>query len=237
MYRLFDGFIDIGSERLEAVDVCLGAASFLVVACGGVLIGLVFGMIGTLTTKFTERTPVLEPLIVMTYAYIAYLTAEATSTSSILAITFCGMFMKQYVEYNISKKSSATIEYILKMAASIMETIIFMFMGLSTVSNSHSWNTGFVLVTIVACLLYRFVGVFLFSYLANRTRLIKLELSDMLIMSYGGIRGAVAFALALILDESKVPRKKEFVTATIAVVFFTVFVQVFGLTVFGYLSA
>jgi NhaP-type Na+/H+ or K+/H+ antiporter len=48
----------------------------------------------------------------------------------------------------------------------------------------------------------------------------------MLIMSYGGIRGAVAFALALILDESKIPRKKEFVTATIVVVFFTVFVQV-----------
>ena len=45
-------------------------------------------------------------------------------------------------------------------------------------------------------------------------------------MSYGGIRGAVAFALALILDESKIPRKKEFVTATIVVVFFTVFVQV-----------
>jgi sodium/hydrogen exchanger-like protein 3 len=42
----------------------------------------------------------------------------------------------------------------------------------------------------------------------------------MLIMSYSGIRGAVAFALALILDESKIPRKKEFVTATIAVVFF-----------------
>ncbi len=45
-------------------------------------------------------------------------------------------------------------------------------------------------------------------------------------MSYGGLRGAIAFALALILDETKIPRKKEFVTATIAVVFFTVFLQV-----------
>ena len=45
-------------------------------------------------------------------------------------------------------------------------------------------------------------------------------------MSYGGIRGAVAFALALILDENKIARKKEFVTATIFVVFFTVFFQV-----------
>ena len=49
---------------------------------------------------------------------------------------------------------------------------------------------------------------------------------DMLIMSYGGLRGAIAFALALILDETKIERKKEFVTATIAVVFFTVFIQV-----------
>ena len=48
----------------------------------------------------------------------------------------------------------------------------------------------------------------------------------MIIMSYGGLRGAIAFALALILDETKIPRKKEFVTATIAVVFFTVFIQV-----------
>lgn len=48
----------------------------------------------------------------------------------------------------------------------------------------------------------------------------------MLIMSYGGIRGAVAFALALILNEDIITRKKEFVTATTAVVLFTVFVQV-----------
>jgi sodium/hydrogen exchanger-like protein 3 len=135
------------------------------------------------------------------------------------------MFMKQYVEFNISKKSNATIEYILKMLASIMETIIFMFMGLSTVSDHHSWNTGFVLITLASCTVYRIFGVLIFANLANRWRLLELTLTDMLIMSYGGIRGAVAFALALILDESKIPRKKEFVTATIAVVFFTVFVQ------------
>ena len=145
---------------------------------------------------------------------------------SLNRITFCGMFMKQYIEFNISKKSNATIEYVLKMLASIMETIIFMFMGLSTVSDNHSWNTGFIVTTIVACTVYRIVGVIIFANIANRWRLLELQMTDMLIMSYGGIRGAVAFALALILDETKVPRKKEFVTATIAVVFFTVFLQV-----------
>jgi len=133
--------------------------------------------------------------------------------------------MKQYVEYNISKKSNATIEYVFKMLASIMETIIFMFMGLSTISDNHSWNTGFVVITLVSCTIYRILGVVIFANIANHWRLLELTTTDMLIMSYGGIRGAVAFALALILDESKIPRKKEFVTATIAVVFFTVFVQ------------
>ena len=68
------------------------------------------------------------------------------------------MFMKQYVGYNIAKKSNATIEYVLKMLASIMETIIFMFMGLSTISDNHSWNTGFVIITIIACTVYRMIG-------------------------------------------------------------------------------
>jgi len=75
-------------------------------------------------------------------------------------------------------------------------------------------------------LFFVYLGITLFANLANCWRLLELTHIDMLIMSYGGLRGAIAFALALILDETKIPRKKEFVTATIAVVFFTVFLQV-----------
>lgn len=45
-------------------------------------------------------------------------------------------------------------------------------------------------------------------------------------MSYGGLRGAVAFALVILLDRTKVPAKDYFVATTIVVVFFTVIVQV-----------
>lgn len=45
-------------------------------------------------------------------------------------------------------------------------------------------------------------------------------------MSYGGLRGAVAFALVILLDKNKVPAKDYFVATTIVVVFFTVIVQV-----------
>lgn len=69
-------------------------------------------------------------------------------------------------------------------------------------------------------------GVAIFANLANLRRLLELSRIDMLIMSYGGLRGALAFALALVLDENITARKKEFVTAAIVVILFTVFVQV-----------
>lgn len=47
-----------------------------------------------------------------------------------------------------------------------------------------------------------------------------------MVMSYGGLRGAVAFALVILLDRAKVKAKDYFVATTIVVVFFTVIVQV-----------
>ncbi len=48
----------------------------------------------------------------------------------------------------------------------------------------------------------------------------------MLIMAYGGLRGALAFALALVLDGNITARKNEFITASTVVILFTVFIQV-----------
>ena len=48
-------------------------------------------------------------------------------------------------------------------------------------------------------------------------------------MAYGGMRGGVAFALVLLVDGEKVPHAPMFVTTTIAVVFWTSFVQ--GITI------
>lgn len=48
-------------------------------------------------------------------------------------------------------------------------------------------------------------------------------------MSYGGLRGAVAFALVLVVNEQIIPTKKMMVTTIIAIVYFTVFLQ--GMTI------
>lgn len=48
--------------------------------------------------------------------------------------------------------------------------------------------------------------------IANRFRLHKLDKVEKFVMAYGGLRGAVAFALVLLIDEKVVPLKKMFVT-------------------------
>ena len=64
------------------------------------------------------------------------------------------------------------------------------------------------------------------AYFANRFRIKKLSWTEQLIMMYGGLRGGVAFALVLLLEESFAPHAKMFVTTTLAMVYWTVFVQV-----------
>lgn len=62
--------------------------------------------------------------------------------------------------------------------------------------------------------------------IANYFRLHKLNGVEKFVMSFGGLRGAIAFALVLLIDPVRIPRQPLFLTATISVVFFTVFVQV-----------
>ncbi|XP_074439440.1 sodium/hydrogen exchanger 5 isoform X3 [Larus michahellis] len=145
-------------------------------------------------------------------------------------VTFCGICCKKYVEANISQKSRTTVKYTMKTLASSSETIIFMFLGISAVDTSKwAWDTALVLGTLFFILLFRAVGVVLQTCVLNRFRLIPLDRIDQVVMSYGGLRGAVAFALVILLDREKVKAKDYFVATTIVVVFFTVIVQ--GLTI------
>ncbi len=82
---MFENFLTIGENNLLPMDFFLGFVSFFVVTIGGILVGIIFGFIAVFMTKYTDRTPVLEPLIVFIYAYIAYIIAEMTGLSGILA--------------------------------------------------------------------------------------------------------------------------------------------------------
>ncbi|KAK2844894.1 hypothetical protein Q5P01_011553 [Channa striata] len=115
------------------------------------------------------------------------------------------------------------------MWSSVSETLIFIFLGVATVDGPHAWNWTFVTVTVILCLVARVIGVVGLTYFINKFRIVKLTTKDQFIIAYGGLRGAIAFALGFLLDKDHFAMRELFLTAIITVIFFTVFVQ--GMTI------
>ncbi|XP_012869277.1 PREDICTED: sodium/hydrogen exchanger 3 [Dipodomys ordii] len=230
LYNVFESFVSLGGDNVTGVDCVKGIVSFFVVSLGGTLVGVIFAFLLSLVTRFTKHVRIIEPGFVFVISYLSYLTSEMLSLSAILAITFCGICCQKYVKANISEQSATTVRYTMKMLASGAETIIFMFLGISAVDPLiWTWNTAFVLLTLVFISVYRAIGVVLQTWILNRYRMVQLETIDQVVMSYGGLRGAVAYALVVLLDKDKVKEKDLFVSTTLIVVFFTVIFQ--GLTI------
>ncbi|XP_048182184.1 sodium/hydrogen exchanger 4 isoform X2 [Corvus hawaiiensis] len=144
-------------------------------------------------------------------------------------MTACAVTMKKYVEENVSQNSYTTIKYFMKMLSSISETLIFVFMGVSTVGKNHEWNWAFICFTLLFCLIWRTLSVFALFYISNKFRTYPFTFKDQLIISYSGLRGASSFSLAFLLPVNLFPRKNLFITATLVVIYFTVFIQ--GITI------
>ncbi|XP_062328079.1 sodium/hydrogen exchanger 5 [Osmerus eperlanus] len=230
LYKVYISFVEVGPGNVMTSDYFKGVASFLIVSIGGTLVGLIFAVILAFITRFTKKVRIIEPLFVFLLVYLAYLTAELFSLSAILSMTFCGIGANKYVEANISQKSRTTVKYTMKTLASIAETIIFIFLGISAVDKSKwAWDTGLVSCTLIFILVFRAMGVVMQTWVLNWFRLVPLDKIDQVVMSYGGLRGAVAFALVVLLDAEHVKAKDYFVATTIVVVFFTVMFQ--GLTI------
>lgn len=68
-------------------------------------------------------------------------------------------------------------------------------------------------------------GVLVLTKIINPFRTVPFNMKDQFGLAYGGLRGAVSFALAFTLPDN-LGRKQLFVTTTIAIILFTVFLQV-----------
>ncbi|KAL5004613.1 hypothetical protein ScPMuIL_018069 [Solemya velum] len=219
-------------DVITADQIALGIVKFFVVCFGGLLIGILMGILSAIVTKYTSSVKVVEPIAIFGIAYLSYLLAELFHWSGIISIIGCGLMQVEYAFQNIAKKSKTAIKYFTKVISTSNEILIFLFLGLALVRHEHEWKTGFTLLTILWCVVFRFIIIYCISLLINRFdkyRVRKIGLDEMFIISYGGLRGAVCFSLVALLDEKQFPAKNMFVTTTLAVIIFTVFIQ--GITI------
>lgn len=70
--------------------------------------------------------------------------------------------------------------------------------------------------------------------MVNKLRRNAVTFRDQFIIAYGGLRGAICFSLVFLIDDF--PKKRLFITTTIVLILFTVFVQVCRDTYFYSLS-
>ena len=135
----------------------MAVLSFFTVVFGGLAVGGLAGVFSAFVLKSTRDVRVIEPLIVITSAYFSFIVAECIHWSGIISLIACGITQKRYAFPNLSQKSHTTIKYGVKTLASLMDVIIFLFLGIVTISKTRKegWHTGFIIWTLILCFVIR----------------------------------------------------------------------------------
>ncbi|KAG5986400.1 hypothetical protein E4U54_005444 [Claviceps lovelessii] len=186
---------------------------FLLVFFTSLLIGVVVGVGTALLLKFTylRRYTKIESCLIFLIAYATYFFSHGIHLSGIVSLLFCGITLKHYAYFNMSRRTQLTTKFIFQVISQLSENFIFIYLGLALFTdNALSFEPPLIIVTILAVCAARWVAVFPLSKAINwfiryRARRRGLEVGDELPYNYqamlywAGLRGAVGVALAALL--------------------------------------
>ncbi|KAL9252052.1 Sodium/hydrogen exchanger 6-like protein [Drosera capensis] len=189
----------------------------------GVGVGFISALISFTTDLCLQN---LECCLFVLFPYFSYMLTEGLGLSGIVAILFTGIVMKHYTYSNLSEKSQQFVSGFFHLISSLAETFIFIYMGLDIVMEQHSWShIGFIFFSIIFIVIARATNVFSCAYLVNLVRPShrKIPMNHQKALWYSGLRGAMAFALALqSVHDLPEGHGQTIFTATTAIVVLTV---------------
>jgi CPA1 family monovalent cation:H+ antiporter len=196
-------------------------------AVGGILSGvLVAGVV--LLVIGTTRDHLVELSLTTLAAFGSFWLAEHFGMSGILAATAAGLMVGNMTGFGpITQKGEKSIEHFWEFAAFVVNAIIFIILGINAAYQDFARASIAIMVAIAAVIVGRAVAVYPCSALFSGTRM-KVNTKLQHVLFWGGLRGALALALALGIPET-LPHRGEIITVTFGVVAFSVFVQ--GLTI------
>ena len=218
LYQTFLGFVD--DPDFTAGDLFIAIGMFVAKFLGSFVIGCLIGVGSSLFFKHADvRSPVLVTAFVVTIGYVTFALNEGILLSGIIAIFFLGITMRHYAMENVGEEMTHTTENFLQSMAYICESLIYVYIGESAFSVTHVFDTNFILFSILLILIGR-VHVFPILGLANRRREKKIEGRIQFMTWYAGLRGAIAFTLALLLPET-IATRSTIITTTFVIVLAT----------------
>jgi CPA1 family monovalent cation:H+ antiporter len=193
---------------------------------GGLLIGaLCAGIVLILTHTTSDH--LVELVLSTVAAYGSFLIAEDLHVSGVLSTLTAGILIGNFgLPVAYSDKGRAFIMDFWEFMAFIANSIIFFLIGVREVNQNFLNVIPVIAAAVIVVALGRAAAIYPLSMLFSGSKL-KIEKNHQHILFWGGLRGALALALALGLPP-EVPHREEIITAAFGVVAFSIFVQ--GLT-------
>ncbi|KAK6522232.1 monovalent cation:H+ antiporter, CPA1 (nhx1) [Arthrobotrys megalospora] len=201
------------AAKVNPFSFIKGVGWFFMIFFFSLLIGILVGVGTALLLKYTyiRRFPKIETCCILLVAYGTYLFSTGIHASGIVSLLFCGITLKHYAYYNMSRRTQLATKYLFQALAQLAENFVFIYLGISLFTESNSvWNPLFIIVTSVGICAARWVAVFPLSkginwvirYRASRRGMNSSSVPDELPYAYqmmlfwAGLRGAVGVALA-----------------------------------------
>ena len=208
-----------------------GIVDFLRVSIGGLLIG---GILGYAVAKLIEHVDdyLIEVTLTTILAYGSFILAEHFHFSGVLAVVVAGLVNGNIGPRGMTPSTKMVLFTVWEYIAFLANSFIFILLGISVEWEQLLKFLVPSLIAVAAVLGGRFIVVYL---LAGLVRLFRHEVPApfLLVMSWGGLRGAISVALALSLPAA-IDNRPQLLAMTFAVVLFTILVQ--AISISGLLS-
>ncbi|GMH96934.1 hypothetical protein TrST_g6260 [Triparma strigata] len=202
LYRAFQSFILEKESHSEsnAANVFKQMGYFLWLISGSTLIGAIVGLLCTFQIKMVSQRMGMnvQATVIILWSYVAFAMAEALQISGIIASMVCGIIMNHFCKKNLAKEQKAYVNKVLLLIASFSDMCIFFLAGLSIAVFIREADYELVLWLTPLCLIGRALNVFPLSAVLNKADpKDQITKNEQVIMWHAGLRGAIAFSIAL----------------------------------------
>jgi sodium/hydrogen exchanger 8 len=223
LYRFFTSLTEADLEFSSfVISVFVSAGVFL----GSFLVGTIMALIYAKITKHIEITgsegAIFEGVMLLIFAYSSYMLAEVLQLTGkfsftiteffdffinkkshmqtgIISIFFCGIAMAHYAYHNLAEETTRTMKVTIRIISFMCECFIFLYLGMGLLSfgDQAHYDPLYVICAVISILVSR-THVFLILGFNNMIpKNDKIPLSHQVLIWFSGLRGAVAFALAV----------------------------------------
>ena len=216
-----------GAIVAEKLTVPQGIEQYFLAVAGGAVLGSTLGYLASRITG-TVDDPQIEITLTTILAYGSYLLAFHLHLSGVIATASAGLMLGNFgAKRGMSAGTRTAMQSFWEYISFVMNSLVFLLIGLEIHVRELLQNWASVLLAIGAVFLGRALSVYLLVPLSNRFAE-KIPLRWQHVAVWGGLRGALALALALSLTTA-FPYREQILHLTFGVVIFSILVQ--GLTI------